>query len=147
MKTFVGVALIATALLGATTLAVAQRGQGGPGRRQGGGLYDPATEATITGTIESVQSMPAGAGGRGGMHLMLRADAGVIEVDLGPAGFITTSGFDFAKGDQVTVIGSKIARNGQDAVIARQVTKGDKVLHLRNAQGIPVWSGRGGPKS
>ncbi len=147
MKTSTRVVFIATALLGVATLAVAQRGQGGPGMRQGGGMYDSATEATVTGTIETVQSLPAPAGGRGGMHLMLRADAGVVEVDLGPTGFITTSGFDFAKGDQVTVIGSKIKRNGQDAVIARQVTKGDKVLTLRNAQGIPIWSGPGGPQS
>jgi len=110
-------------------------------------MYDPATEATVTGTIETVQSMPAPARGPGGMHLMLRAEAGVLEVDLGPTAFITGKGFDFAKGDSVTVIGSKLTRDGQDAVIARQVTKGDKVLTLRDAQGIPMWSGRGGPQS
>jgi len=147
MKTSIRAVFIATALLSVTTVAVAQRGQGGPGMRRGGGMYDPATEATVTGTIETVQSMPAPAGGPGGMHLMLRAEAGVLAVDLGPTAFITGKGFDFAKGDSVTVIGSKLTRDGQDTVIARQVTKGDKVLTLRNAQGIPMWSGRGGPQS
>ena len=140
-------AIVAATILGVATFAFAQRGQGGPGMRQGGGMYDPATEATITGTIETVQSMTNPAGGPGGMHLMLRAEAGVLEVDLGPTAYITGKGFEFAKGDQVTVIGSKIKRDGHDAVIARQVTKSDKVLTLRNAQGIPMWSGRGGPQS
>jgi hypothetical protein len=147
MRASTRIATIAATILGVATFAFAQRGQGGPGMRQGGGMYDPATEATITGTIETVQPMAPPAGGPGGLHLMLRAEAGVIEVDLGPTTYITSKGFEFAKGDQVTVIGSKIKRDGQDAVIARQVTKGDKVLDLRNAQGIPMWSGRGAPQS
>lgn len=147
MRTSILAAFISTTLLGVATLALAQKGQGGPGMRQGGGMYDPSTETTISGTIEAVQAMPGPSGGPGGTHLMLRAEAGVLEVDLGPTAFITGKGVAFAKGDSVTVIGSKIKRDGHDAVIARQVTKGDTVLTLRNAQGIPMWSGRGGPQS
>jgi hypothetical protein len=138
--------LIATALLSLATFTFAQGVAGDSSMRRGGGLYDPATEATVAGTIESVQSLPS-TGGRGGVHLMLRAEGGVLQVDLGPSAFIKGKGFEFATGDQVTVIGSKLHRDGGDAIIARQVTRGTQVLTLRSAQGIPLWSRRGGRQS
>jgi hypothetical protein len=35
-------------------------------------------------------------------------------------------------------------RAEQDVIIAREITKGDNVLTLRDAKGFPLWSGRGG---
>jgi hypothetical protein len=50
----------------------------------------------------------------------------------------------FAKGDNIEVTGAKVKYEGADAVLAREVKKGDKTLTLRNAAGIPQWSqGRG----
>ncbi len=52
----------AVALLGVSTLALAQRGPGG-GMWRGGGNYDPATEVTLAGTIDEVRQMrPNGPG-------------------------------------------------------------------------------------
>lgn len=146
MRTATRSVFMATALLGIATVAFAQGVAGDSSMRRGGGIYDPATEATVTGTIESVQSITP-AGGRGGLHLMLRAEGGVLEVDLGPSAFINGKGFEFATGDRVTVVGSRVRRTGGDVVIARQVTRGDQVLALRSAQGIPLWSRRGGRQS
>jgi hypothetical protein len=138
-------AVAAATLLTASTLAWAQPGRGQRGGRgQGGGRhYNTTTEVTLSGTVDEVRNIPGPAGGPGGLHLMLRTDAGVDEVHLGPATFVRSKGFEFAKGDAITVTGSKTKVGGQDVVIAREIKKGDKLLTLRDAKGVPLWAGRG----
>lgn len=126
----------------AATLATAAYAQGGT--CQGCGNYDPATETTLTGTIDSLKTMPSQGRGGGGLHLVLTASSGPIEVHVGPASFVSSKNVTFAKGDALTVVGSKVTMAGQDVVIAREIKKGDQVLTLRDAKGLPLWSGRGG---
>ena len=116
--------------------AFGQASQGMPHR------YDPATETTVTGTVEQVNH-PQGPNGMIGTHVDLKTEAGVFDVHIGPETFITKQGFSFEKGDTLTVTGSKQVLNGKDSIIAREIKKGDKVLTLRNANGIPDWSRRG----
>jgi len=75
----------------------------------------------------------------GPIYLNLNADSGTFAVYLGPSWFLESKGFKFAKGDQIEVTGSKL--QDKDMIIAREVKRGDQVLVLRNAQGIPDWSG------
>jgi hypothetical protein len=117
--------------------ALAQRGMGqGAGR-----MYDPATETTVKGTVEEVKQIPGQRGGASGTHLIVKTDKETLEVHLGPTAFLEKEKFTFAKGDQIEVTGSKVKIGAADALLAREVKKGDKTLTLRNAQGIPVWSG------
>lgn len=113
---------------------------------QGMGAYNPNTETTVKGTVKDVKTIYYPGGGTqqvrrpwGGIHLELKSESGMFAVDLGPSWFMESKGFKFAKGDQIEVTGSKF--QDQDAIIAREVKKDDKVLTLRNAQGIPEWSG------
>lgn len=102
--------------------------------------YDPATEVTITGVVEEVVEVAHQ--GRGtGTHLKLKTDAGVVVVHVGPTRFLISQKASFFKGDQITVTGSKV----KNAVIAREIKKGDATLTLRDAQGEPKWS-RGGAR-
>jgi DNA/RNA endonuclease YhcR with UshA esterase domain len=55
-----------------------------------------------------------------------------MRAHLGPTNFLTQKGFTFAKGEQIEVTGSSVKYNGTDAVIAREVKKGDKTLTLRD---------------
>jgi hypothetical protein len=48
--------------------------------------------------------------------------------------------FNLEKGDQIVVTGATAEVGGSEALIAREVKKGDKTLVLRDAQGIPKWS-------
>lgn len=117
----------------------------GMGTGPHGRMYNPSTETTVSGTVEQVRVMSRG-GGWGGTRLDLKTDSGVFEVHLGPSSYLTSKGF--TKGDKVEVTGSKQSFQGHDALIAREVKMGSKVLTLRNAQGIPEWSGgrrSGGP--
>jgi len=50
----------------------------------------------------------------------------------------------FAKGDAITVKGSKVTFEGKPALIAVSVTKGATTLVFRDASGVPAWSGQGG---
>jgi hypothetical protein len=60
-----------------------------------------------------------------------------------PGGVISKQGFTIEKGDTLTVIGSKQVIGGKDALIAREVKKGDKVLTFQDAKGFQKWSRRG----
>ena len=103
-------------------------------------MYDPTTETTVKGTVEEVKQISGHRDGPGGTHLILKTDKETLEVHLGPTSFLEQEKFTFAKGDQIEVIGSKVKVGGADALLAREVKKGDKTLTLRNAQGVPAWS-------
>ncbi len=103
--------------------------------------YDPATETTVTGTVEDVVQV-AHQGRSPGTHLKLKTDSGSVTVQIGPTSYLESQKVSFAKGDQVTVTGSKV----NSGIIAREVKKGDRTLTLRDKQGIPKWSrGRNRP--
>jgi len=124
----------------AVALAIPAMAQRGP--RQRAGNYNPATETTLTGTVEQVQPTTAPGRGMGGLHLVLRTDAGTTDVHVGPAAYIQSKGFEFAKGDRVSVTGSEVTIDGQRVLLARDIVKGDETLQLRDAKGFPLWSGR-----
>jgi DNA/RNA endonuclease YhcR with UshA esterase domain len=133
-----GILLIFAAVI-ASTVAVAYS-QMGAERNKGRRLYNLATETTVKGTVEEVKTISSPRGW-GGTHLGLKTESGTFDVHLGPSAFLTKKNFTFAKGDRVEAIGSKVKYHGHDAIIAREVKMGGKVLTLRDAQGIPEWSG------
>ncbi len=129
-------ALTAMFLMGVALLSRAQT----TAPRNSAPMYDPATEVTVKGSVEAVKQL-TGPQGWAGTHLSLKTDKETIDVHVGPSWFLTQSKISFSKGDQVEVTGSKVKFENSDALIAREVKKGEKIISLRNAQGIPVWSG------
>ena len=126
-------------IAGLTSAAYAQGGM-----RRGGGNYNPATETTLTGTVDDIKNLPSPGRGGGGLHLIVSTPTGSIEVHVGPASFVSSKNVTFSKGDALTVVGSKVTMAGKEVVIAREIKKGDQVLTLRDPKGFPLWSGRGG---
>ena len=128
----------------AATLLVAPRAwpQMGPGMGPGYGFYDSSTEIVARGVVEEVQNgvYPCP---WVGTHVVLKTDKGTYDVRLGPTPFLSQNNFSIAKGDTLSVAGSKLSIQGTDFLIAREVTKDGKTLTLRNAQGFPAWAGRG----
>jgi hypothetical protein len=129
-------AMVAVTLAAAPALAQGPKG-GGMGPR-----YDKTTETTVTGTVDEVQSHQ-GRGGGTGLHLALKTEAGVLNVHVGPTTWLTEHNYAFSKGDVLQVTGSKVQMNGGDAFIAREIRKGDAIMTLRTADGVPLWSGGG----
>ena len=126
--------VVALALSVATTYGQKRRGQ-----TMGMPQYDTATEVTLTGTVTKVEPHAARMGGNG-THLVVSFDSETLTVHVGPSNYLAQQGFSFAAGEQIEVTGSRIKFQGTDVLIAREIKQGDKVLRLRNSQGIPAWS-------
>ena len=118
---------------------------GGPGK----GLhsprgYDVKTVETLAGEV--VAPDQAGPPQRRVVRFNLKTEKETITVFLGPAWYVEEQKIKFAAGDQVEVKGSRIMLQGQPAILAAWVKKGDQVLKLRDDNGIPAWAGRRGPR-
>jgi hypothetical protein len=122
------------------------RGRGwggwGPGEPYGR-LYNPATVETLSGEVTKVDRFTPSQGMGYGVHLVLKTATETIDVHLGPTWYVDQQGLAFAAGDKLEVTGSRITYQGKPAIIASEVKKGDQVLKLRDAQGVPAWAGAG----
>ncbi len=104
-------------------------------------MYDPKTVATITGEVVSIDKITPMKGMGYGVHLMVKTDKETISVHLGPGWYIENQDAEIKPKDRVEVTGSRVTFEGEPAIIAAEVKKGDEVLKLRNEKGIPYWSG------
>lgn len=77
-----------------------------------------------------------------GVHRMVKTDKETVSVHLGPSWYIENQDVGIAGTDKIAVKGSRITLEGKPAIIAAEVKKGDEVLMLRDASGIPVCSRR-----
>jgi hypothetical protein len=129
------------------TVAWAQPAGGGGGWGPGGGygrMFNPATLETLKGEVTNVGHFtPAGRGMGQGVHLILKTATETIDVHLGPSWYLEQQNFGVAAGEKLVITGSRITYQGKPAIIASEVKKGNQVLILRNAQGVPAWSGAG----
>lgn len=108
--------------------------------RSGMPRYDTATEATFKGTVAEVRQHSRSGMAGTGTDLLVKRDDQMLDVHLGPTDFLAAQQMTFTNGDQIEVTGSKVRFGDADAIIAREVKKGDKTLTLRDAQGVPKWS-------
>ena len=120
----------------AATFAQGRRGTGMPAG------YDPKAEVTLRMTVTEIKGM-AGPGGQGGVHLIVNSGSDVVEVDLGPQWFLTERKYTFVVGDALIVTGVRIKRSSGDALIAREVKRGEQTMQFRDPKGFPLWAGRG----
>ncbi len=124
--------------VGILAVAASLLAQQGPGMNMR--MYNPSTEKTIKGVIEDVTAASRGSMMMG-THLSVKTADGLATVALGPASFISSSGFKFAKGDSVEITGSQVTMGGAEWIIAREVIKDGKTLTLRDKDGNPKWAG------
>jgi hypothetical protein len=102
-------------------------------------LFNSQTMETLSGEVAAVGKFTP-RGKPYGVRFTLKTDQGPIEVILGRGTYIEQQGFTFEPQDKVTVKGSRVAVAGKPTIIATEVTKGDKTLQLRDANGTPVWN-------
>ncbi len=102
--------------------------------------YDPSTEAKIKGEIEEVKEFECPVSGTLGFHIVLKAPDHTYTVHVAAAKFIKEYEITFAKGDQVVVVGSKVKlADGQEAILAREITRGQSTYAFRDKTGRPLW--------
>ncbi|HET7207755.1 MAG TPA: hypothetical protein VFI95_14355 [Terriglobales bacterium] len=102
--------------------------------------YDFSTETKFKGTIDSVVDRQCPISGGMGSHFMLKLSDGTsIEVHLATTKFVKNYEVAFNKGDEVEVTGSKVKFEGADAILAREVKRGNDDFLFRDPQGKPIW--------
>jgi hypothetical protein len=77
--------------------------------------------------------------GTGGVHLTLRNATESIDVHLGPAWFLSDEKLTLAEGDALAILGSRVTIGDTAVVVAREVTKGETTVRLRDESGRPLW--------
>jgi DNA/RNA endonuclease YhcR with UshA esterase domain len=101
--------------------------------------YDSATEVRLQGVVLDANDHLCPISGGMGSHLILKIQNGTIEVHMGAAKFVKEYQLILAKGDNVEVLGSRVIFEGRDAILAREITRGQETFVFRDANGKPVW--------
>jgi len=121
------------------TLGVAPIFGGGKDPTVGLPQYSVKTEVHFIGTIAKVREVPVGEA-FAGIHLTIQAKGDPFEVYLGPADFIKLMGLQLHPGvKDVAITGSKVKFEGNDLVLARELSIDHTVLSLRDEKGFPNW--------
>lgn len=129
LGSILSVAVIAMLLL---TFGVKPRGP----TEQGAALYNIATESTLKGVVRAVEDYTCAVSENEiGRHLRLQTATGMVEVHLAPARVMRSQKFTFSPGDQIEVLGSKLSLQGQDSIIAREITRGNESFFIRDREG------------
>jgi len=99
--------------------------------------YDLQTEVKIKGTVLEIK-LPEKV--KDSLHMMLKSGEETIDVLLCPKPYLDEMGTSFAKGDEISLTGSKVKLASTSLVLAREVVKGNDKLLLRDEKGSPVWN-------
>lgn len=109
-------------------------------------LFNPRTVETVTGTITTLHRdlhpLPGMAEGFGAT--LETTDGRQLQLQIGPTWFTQNFRDDWkvAVGDQVEVRGSLVRLHGTEALMVTWGRKGEHVMTVRNAEGVPVWDVR-----
>lgn len=116
-------------------LAIAQKAQPQPAPPK----YDLQTEAKFKGIIEEVKLPPKGSE-KEITYLRMKKGDDTIDIYLCPKSFFDDMSMAFAKGDEITLTGSKVKQGESEIFLAREVMKGNDTFVLRDEKGGPVWN-------
>jgi hypothetical protein len=104
-------------------------------------LWNPATVATVSGTVAAVEKVEMGSGWSC-VRLRLRTAEGTLLVRVGPDWFLAKQRHVFAAGEKLEVKGSRLEFSGEPAMVAGEIVRGTEHILLRDAAGKPTWDGK-----
>ena len=94
----------------------------------------------MSGVVTDVKDYDCPISGTLGAHVSIQPEQGpAIEVHVAATKYVKNYEMVFAKGDKVQVLGSKVQFNGTDAIIAREITRGQDTFTFRDGNGKPLW--------
>ena len=133
-------AVLMTPFQGFSQMSIKFRGSDGWGT---GSRYDQVFNnynlQTVYGKINQIDTITPFNDMSYGIQITVTTNAGDLPVHLGPAWFLLHQDMKLSIGDQVEVKGSKVAFNGKPAVMAVELRIKDRILYLRDNDGIPYW--------
>lgn len=101
--------------------------------------YDPESEIRMKGVVVDASDYFCPASGEAESHLVLQTQDGTVEVHLAATRFIKQYRLTFTQGEKVEVLGSRIILDGREALLAREISRGEEVFVFRDANGKPLW--------
>ena len=129
LGTILAIAVLGTLLL---TFGVKPRGPA----EQGAALYNVATETSIKGVVRAIEDFTCPVSENEiGRHIRLQTSAGMMQVHLAPARVMRSQRFSFSPGEQIEVLGSRVRLQGEESLIAREITRGNESFFVRDRQG------------
>lgn len=148
-KRMVGLMIVTVFILTAA-LAIAEPGKWG-GRGSGGwgmgtpyqSMYNQATLETISGEVIGIEQTVPIKRMNQGIALIVKTGKETLTVHLGPSWYLERLDTKIVKGDKVEIKGARTTLAGKPIILAAEVKKGDNILVLRDAAGVPVWAGWG----
>jgi hypothetical protein len=111
------------------------------GKKAAKAKYDPAKVVTVHGTVLGEQRVENSKGSKA-VRLVVKVGDDQVSVHLGPDAWVDKQSVKFARGDEVTVKGSKFTYENKYGLIAQSVSRGDATLVVRDASGKPAWGGK-----
>jgi hypothetical protein len=151
-KRIVGLMIVTVFIL---TAALAIAGPGNWGGRGSGGwgmgtpyqsMYNQATLETISGEVIGIEQTVPIKRMNQGIALVVKTGKETLTVHLGPSWYLERLDTKIVKGDKVEIKGARTTLAGKPIILAAEVKKGDNILVLRDAAGVPVWAGWGRKK-
>jgi sporulation protein YlmC with PRC-barrel domain len=113
-----------------------------------GRLYNPAAEQTSSGKVLRIDTGPPMPGMVSGIQLIVKTDADkTLRIQIGPAWYLEHQEVKIVEHNTVQVTGAMTEIDGQPVLLAREVQFDGHILTLRDAQGMPMWSGVRRPTS
>ena len=99
-------------------------------------VYRAGNEQTMAGVVDEVGDFtcPVSANEMGA-HLRLKTASGPVVVHLAPARIMRSQSYRFHSGDNIEVRGAPVRVGGADGMIAREITRGNEIITLRDKEG------------
>lgn len=105
-------------------------------------LYNPATEATLTGKISEVWVADSGYGRFPAVLVNLQTAEKTVKLYVAPQWYFRNENIELRKDAALTVTGSRVTHGKEPLLIARSLKYQDVDIVIRNAEGFPVWAGK-----
>jgi hypothetical protein len=103
--------------------------------------YDTNALITVKGTVTKLETFTPKRGMSPGVRVVIQSDTGSVTAHFGPKWFVERQDIQIKPLDEVMVTGSRIVVSEGTIVVVATVVRGDQSMRLRDAAGIPLWSG------
>jgi hypothetical protein len=134
--------LFALALESAATQVAVRRagGQGWGAKTLYGSLFDASTVESLHGVVVEVEVFTPLRQMGWGLLVTVQTQDAILPVHVGPGWYLEDLQFKILPGDKVQVRGSRIKFEEKPAIIATEITVGEKRFIFRRDNGLPLWS-------
>ncbi len=101
--------------------------------------YDLSQEAKFKGVVDEIKDRECPISGGMGSHLMVKIDNKIYEVHVASVKFVKSYDVTFQKGDELDITGVKTTFQGVDAILPREIKRGNDDFVFRDEKGKPIW--------